>query len=62
MVIDAKTKEIISLHIEKGSCHNFNLSKKTKLRIHPKIKQKLDSSYQGAQKMHLEYRFTQEKE
>jgi IS5 family transposase len=53
MVIDAKTKEIISLHIEKGSCHDFNLYKKTKLRIHPKIKQKLDSGYQGAQKMHL---------
>ena len=52
MVIDAKTKQIISIHIGKGACHDFNLYKKTKLRIHPKIKQKVDSGYQGAKKMH----------
>ena len=50
MVIDAKTKQIISIHIGKGACHDFNLYKKTKLRIHPKIKQKVDSGYQGAKK------------
>ena len=52
MITDADTKQIISIHIEKGSCHDFDLYKKTKLKIHPDIKQKVDSGYQGAQKLH----------
>jgi hypothetical protein len=52
MLIDAQTKKILSIHFEKGSCHDFNLYKKTKLRIHPNIKQQADSGYQGAQKIH----------
>jgi len=52
MIIDSDTKKILSIHFEKGSCHDFNLYKKTKLRIHPNIKQQCDSGYQGAQKMH----------
>jgi len=52
LVIDADTKQIICINFEKGSCHDFKLYKKSKLRIHPNIKQKLDSGYQGAQKEH----------
>lgn len=52
MIIDADTKKIISIHFEKGSCHDFNLYKKSKIRIHPRIKQKVDSGYQGAQLLH----------
>jgi IS5 family transposase len=52
MVMDAQTKQIISIHIEKGACHDFHLYKKTKLRMHPNIKQKADSGYQGAQHSH----------
>jgi|APCry1669189204_1035204.scaffolds.fasta_scaffold41201_1 DDE superfamily endonuclease/Helix-turn-helix of DDE superfamily endonuclease len=52
LVIDADTKQIICIHFEKGSCHDFKLYKKSKLNIHPNIKQKLDSGYQGAQKIH----------
>jgi hypothetical protein len=51
-VLDADTKMIICIHIEKGSCHDFKLYKKSKLRIHPNIKQKADSGYQGSQKLH----------
>lgn len=50
--MDADTKKIICIHFEKGSCHDFNLYKKTGLHIHPNIKVKVDSGYQGAQKMH----------
>jgi DDE superfamily endonuclease len=53
MVIDAQTKKIISVHFEKGSCHDFKLYKKSKLHIHPNIKQTGDSGYQGAQKLHM---------
>lgn len=53
MVIDLNTKQIICVHFEKGSCHDYNLYKKTKLRIHPSIKQKVDSGYTGANKLHL---------
>jgi DDE superfamily endonuclease len=40
------------VNFEKGSCHDFQLYKKTKLRIHPNIKQKVDSGYMGANKIH----------
>jgi hypothetical protein len=52
MVIDAQTKQIISVHFAKGACHDFKLYKKTKLRIHPDIIQKTDSGYLGADKIH----------
>lgn len=52
MIIDADTKQIISVHFEKGACHDFKLYKKTKIRIHPNIKQQVDSGYQGSQKLH----------
>jgi DDE superfamily endonuclease len=52
VVIDADTKQIICVHFEKGSCHDFKLYKKTQLRIHPNIKQKVDSGYLGADKIH----------
>lgn len=51
-MIDADTQRIICLYFEKGSCHDFKLYKKKSLRIHPNIKQKLDSGYQGSQKIH----------
>ena len=38
--------------LKKSSCHDFNLYKKSKLHIYPNIKQKVDSGYQGAQKLH----------
>jgi hypothetical protein len=52
LVIDADTKKIICIHFEKGACHDFKLYKKSKLRIHPNIKLKVDSGYQGVQKLH----------
>lgn len=52
MVVDADTKQIISVHFANGSCHDFNLYKKTKLRVHPGIEQKVDSGYLGADKLH----------
>jgi hypothetical protein len=61
VVIDAKTKEIISLYIEKRNCDDFNLYKKTKLHIPSNIKQKVDNAYQGAQKMHANTDFPKKK-
>lgn len=52
MVIDAATQQIICVHFEKGSCHDFKLYKQSGLRIHPGIKQQMDSGYQGAGKLH----------
>ncbi len=52
VVMDADTHKIICVHVEKGSCHDFNLYKKTQLHIHPNIKVKVDSGYQGTQKLH----------
>ncbi|WP_299466588.1 transposase family protein, partial [uncultured Microscilla sp.] len=52
LVVNATTHEILCIDFEKGSCHDFALYKKSNLRIHPNIRQKLDSGYQGAQKLH----------
>lgn len=52
LVIDANTKQIICIHFAKGSCHDFKLYKNSKLHIHPDIKQKTDSGYQGSKKIH----------
>jgi len=52
VVIDADTKQIICIKVDKGACHDFKLYKKSKLKIHPNIKQKADSGYQGIQKLH----------
>ena len=51
-MIDADTQQILCIHFEKGSCHDFKLYKKSGLHLHPNIKQMLDSGYQGAQKIH----------
>lgn len=51
--MDAETKRIISIKVDlNGANHDFNLYKKTKLRLHPNIEQKVDSGYQGAQNTH----------
>jgi len=52
VIIDASTKQIICVHFDNGSCHDFNLYKKSKLHIHPDIHQKVDSGYMGAVKLH----------
>ena len=52
VVIDGDTKQIICVHFEKDSCHDFKLYKKTQLRIHPNINQKIDSGYLGVHKLH----------
>ena len=43
---------MISICIEKGAIHDFSLYKKSKLHIHPNIKQQVDRGYQGAQRLH----------
>lgn len=53
IVIDADTRRIICVHFERGNCHDFQLYKNSKLRLHPGICQKVDSGYQGADKLHL---------
>ena len=52
MVIDANTKQIICVHFGNGATHDFKLYKKTNLKIHPNIKQKVDKGYLGANKIH----------
>lgn len=52
MVEDADTKRIICLDFAAGSHHDFDLCKKSKLKIHPDIKQKVDKGYVGILKLH----------
>lgn len=47
IVQNADTQEIICLHFANGSCHDFDLYKKSKLKIHKRIKQKVDKAYVG---------------
>ena len=52
MVVNARNNKIICLAFAYGSCHDFTLYKNSKLRIHPAIKQKTDSGYQGIRHFH----------
>lgn len=53
VIIDADTKQIISIKVDtNGARHDYNVYKRTKLHIHPNIKQQADSGYQGAQHAH----------
>jgi IS5 family transposase len=50
--VDKKTKTIICTHQTRGKTHDFNLLQKSKLPLNKKKKVKLDSGYQGIQKIH----------
>jgi len=47
IVENADTQEIISLHFANGSSHDFDLYKKSKLKVHNQIKKKVDKGYVG---------------
>ena len=52
MVEDVHSKRILCLDFAAGSHHDFDLYKKSKLKIHPSIKQKVDKGYIGILKLH----------
>ena len=52
MVVDKKTRRIISTAITNGKRHDFRLFKESKTRIHPDIKVLTDTGYQGIAKLH----------
>ena len=47
VVENADTQEIICLNFAKGASHDFDLYKKSRLRLHKDIKQKVDKGYIG---------------
>ena len=49
---DADTKRILCVDFAAGSHHDFNLYKKSNLKIYPEIKQKVDKGYIGILKLH----------
>jgi transposase len=42
---------VVSVRVGKGKIHDFKLWKKTKIRLHPKVKLLADSGYEGLQKL-----------
>ena len=52
MVVDKKTRRIISTAITNGKGHDFRLFKESRTRIHPDIKVLTDTGYQGIAKLH----------
>ena len=51
LIICLLTLKILSVVCEKGRVHDFKIYKESKLPIHPDIKIKADSGYQGIQKL-----------
>lgn len=47
IVENADTQEIISLNFANGASHDFDLYKKSKLKVHHQIKKKVDKGYVG---------------
>jgi hypothetical protein len=52
VIVDKKTRQIISTAITNGKRHDFRLFKESKTRIHPDIKVVTDTGYQGIAKLH----------
>lgn len=50
--MERKTKRIICIHQARGKTHDFKLFKKSKLPLNKKIDIKVDSGYQGIEKIH----------
>ncbi|WP_445299715.1 MULTISPECIES: IS5 family transposase [unclassified Microcoleus] len=52
LVINQETREIICTAFGQGSCHDFNLFKKSKTHFHPETNSLQDSGYQGIKNYH----------
>jgi hypothetical protein len=52
VIADKKTKKIICTAFGKGRNHDFKLFKASKTHIHTSIESKVDTGYQGLQKLH----------
>ena len=52
MLINPKIGEIISLALEKGKVHDFQLFKSSKIHLKPEVQLTSDSGYQGITKLH----------
>jgi hypothetical protein len=51
-----ESKKILAIDHGNGSCHDFKLFKKSKVRLHPDIEATTDKGYQGMQKIHAKTR------
>jgi len=50
--VDKVTKKIICTDFSPGKTHDFRLLKESKVKIHPNKDVRVDSGYQGLQKLH----------
>jgi hypothetical protein len=51
--VDKVDKKIICTNFSHGKKHDFRLYKESGVKIHPETEMKVDSGYQGLQKIHL---------
>lgn len=51
-MIDAQSQQIICVKTDRGRKHDYRVLKESDVHIHPEVKTKLDSGYQGFQKVH----------
>jgi len=52
VIVDKKSKKIICTDFSNGKKHDFRLFKESKTQIHPNKEIKVDTGYQGLQKLH----------
>lgn len=52
VLVDKKTRKIICVVQAEGRKHDIRVLKESKTRVHPNIKAKVDTGYQGFQKIH----------
>jgi hypothetical protein len=53
LVAEEQTEEILKIDCAKGKVHDFELYKRSKLRIHPNTEMLLDLGYLGIQKLRV---------
>jgi hypothetical protein len=52
LIVDKKSRKVISTDFTNGKRHDFRLFKESKTSVHPDIKAVTDTGYQGLQKLH----------
>ena len=52
LIVDTETLEILSVHTDKGSQHDFKLFKNSKIAISKETKKRVDLGYKGIERLH----------
>lgn len=52
IIVDKISKKVVCTDFSSGKMHDFRIYKESEVNVHPETEMKVDSGYQGLQKIH----------